>query len=102
MTKMPLLTYMDIDPLALSEVVAFGVEPYEHLKRMENEYEALATIKWCTMLERTQQLYYSLKVIVLLVTSISYLELKQLFRQTTDPRSVFDKITKLKEIDIRY
>ncbi|KAL7591260.1 hypothetical protein Lser_V15G34432 [Lactuca serriola] len=46
MTKMPLLTYMDIDPLALSEVVAFGVEPYEHLERMENEYEALATIKW--------------------------------------------------------
>lgn len=45
MTKMPLLTYMDIDPLALSEVVAFGVEPYEHLERMENEYEALATIK---------------------------------------------------------
>ncbi|KAL7594715.1 hypothetical protein Lser_V15G28261 [Lactuca serriola] len=33
------------DPLALSEVVAFGVEPYEHLERMENEYEALATIK---------------------------------------------------------
>ncbi|KAL7584515.1 hypothetical protein Lser_V15G43847 [Lactuca serriola] len=45
MTKMPLLTYMDIDPLALSKVVAFGVEPYEHLERMENEYEALATIK---------------------------------------------------------
>nr|KAJ0210758.1 hypothetical protein LSAT_V11C400208630 [Lactuca sativa] len=35
----------DIDPFALTEVDAFGVEPYECLERMENEYEALAAKK---------------------------------------------------------
>ncbi|KAI3767540.1 hypothetical protein L2E82_17738 [Cichorium intybus] len=35
----------DTDPLSLTEVDAFGVQPYERLERMENEYEALAAKK---------------------------------------------------------
>ncbi|KAL7604273.1 hypothetical protein Lser_V15G16245 [Lactuca serriola] len=36
---------LDTSYFTICMVVAFGVEPYEHLECMENEYEALATIK---------------------------------------------------------
>ncbi|KAI3788855.1 hypothetical protein L2E82_01633 [Cichorium intybus] len=50
--KFPKETYTlrfegETNPLALTEVDALGVQPYELLERLENEYEALAAKKVC-------------------------------------------------------